>query len=168
MIQEGIYKARIRNKKDSYGLGKNAKGTNQFVLSFDVIANYEDGEDIPENGDDGKPLEKPQRVAILYITQATWERTLRELQSIGYPHKKLIPRALNPGNEPEGEAPGSFDFAGREFLAQVKHEEYNNKMRERWSIYRPRVGPMTDEDVSQFESQFGEEPAAGPTNAPLG
>jgi hypothetical protein len=154
MISEGLYKVAVHKGRDAWGLSKSSKGTLQFPLVVDVLeAASEDAEEIEKQDEKGKPLDPPQRTIFMYVSTQTWERTLRELQQIGYPHKKLIPQALSVGNDQ------SFDFGGIEFTAQCKHEEYKGKPKERWQVYRPKGVAMTDEDLSQFESTFGNEPA---------
>ena len=158
MLSEGLYKVKVVKKRDSWGLSKTRNGSMQLHLQIEVReAADEDAEPIDQEvaAKDGYP----SRTIFLYITPKTWERTLRELKHIGYPHPKLIPAALNPGTEK------SFAFDEVDFLAECRHETYNQKDREQWSIYVPRVGAMSEEDVAQFESLFGEEPSGA--SAPL-
>lgn len=142
MIAEGIYRAKVLNKKDSWGLTKAKTGNYQFFIKVQVTGKHsEDAEEIDESAG---PL---VRTLYLPITDKTKDRVLGELKTIGYDRPTLQSKAIVPGSSE------SLNFADRECLVRCEHNDYNNKVSEKWNLHRERE-KLPEEDLSQFDSMF--------------
>jgi len=52
--------------------------------------------------------------------------------------------------------PDAFDFENKEFLVTCKHEEYNEQLRAKWSVYRPSTSkPLTRDRLLALNDRFG-------------
>ncbi len=142
MIAEGLYKAKILSKKDSWGLTKAKTGNFQFFLKVQVTGPAEEGaQEIDESA--GACV----RTIFMPITAKTTDRVLGDLKSIGYDRPSLKGSVLTPGN------PESFSFADRELLVKCEHNDYNNRVSEKWQLHKERE-KLGGEDLSQFDSMF--------------
>lgn len=149
MQAEGVYKAKITDN----GLGKSRTGNFQAQLLV-VITHDEDGAELVDPSTSApRPL---KRTVFLPITPKTKARVLSELECLGYDLKdeagKLVlkAKALIPGTEE------SFVFKGKEVWLECSHEEWQGKVREKWQICRRKMGGISAEDASQFDSIFGD------------
>lgn len=146
MIEEGIYKARILNKKDAWGVTKAKSGNFQFFVKIKVLAPVDDGQEIDQEAGD------LVRTIFMPITDKTRARVLGDLKSAGYDRPTLLAKALQPGFEE------SHNFADRDVLVKCEHDEswppQNPKPREKWQLYKERE-KLADEDLSQFDSVHG-------------
>lgn len=149
MIAEGIYKAKTLTKKDSWGLTKAKTGNFQFFLKVQVTGPAEEGAD--EIDESAGPL---IRTIYMPITPKTTDRVLGDLKSIGYDRPTLKGAILTPGT------PESFAFGERDVLVKCEHNDFNNRVSEKWQLYKERE-KLGGEDLSQFDSLF-DSPADGP------
>ena len=151
MVSEGVYRGRVTR----WGLGKARTGTYQLEMSVDVIEEAKDQDDLAAGY---KPLTKVlKRTLFMPITAGTKAFVLADLAFIGFDKKTLASAYLIPGT------PASFDFAGKEFPVQCKHDEYNGKTNEKWRICRRKetASGMAREDISQFDSLFANDEDEG-------
>lgn len=157
MTPEGLYRGKITNQ----GLGKANTGTYQFQLGILVTEVAKDHDDVSAGF---KPLDKPiKKTIFLPITQNTKQGVLADLQFLGYDRKTISSAALIPGS------PASFEFKDKVAVVQCRHDSWNGKDREKWSICRRKAAAaMSREDVTQFDALFAnEEEETDLSNVPL-
>src|SRR5262249_35737813 len=117
----------------------------QFFMRFTVLGLMD------RNNLDADPKPCPAGTGTWSITakdeeNATW--LISTVQFLGYTGDDLL--ALDPS------APNAFDFEGREFLVTCKHEEYNDQIRVKWSVYRPgSFNPLTRERLLALNDRYG-------------
>lgn len=143
---EGRYFVKVLAQ--AMGKSKN-KGTPEFSLRFMVLGMVD-----PENPDgDLIGCSKFERTMYMYITDKTAERLCEDLQRIGFEKDSF--KFLNPDQI------GFHDFKDSEFEAFCKHELYEGKAQEKWSIAfagaRPLVAaqPLDDKGIRELDNLFG-------------
>jgi hypothetical protein len=145
LTPEGLYKAKIR----SWGITRAKTGTFQiyFDLRIDQRANNEDD---PKMGFTN--TERPLiRTLYMALTPNTQERVFSELRYIGYDREHLSRADLDPTS---GTA---YNFEGTEVLVSCTHEEYRDKMREKFQVARRRsFVPLTPDQGENFDNLFSE------------
>jgi len=104
-----------------------------------------------------------ERTVFLYLTEKSIERTIDELRSLGFDKdsfKFLLP-----------ETPGYVNLNGVECALQCRHETYQGKTKDKWSIAGgggPNIKALDTAGVRQLDALYGKalkaKPAAKPTN----
>lgn len=158
MTPEGVYQATIKDN----GLVKARTGNFQIQLLINVTHDEENNELVDEKTQTIRPL---KRSIFMPITPKTKGRVLSELEAIGYDIKDengklaLKAKALVPGTDE------SFLFKGKAIWVECQHDEWQGKVREKWSICRRKMGGISREDESQFDTLFSNED--GESDAPF-
>jgi hypothetical protein len=151
LTPEGDYVARITG----WQFGLNQKGTHELDLRCLILGSPVVENDVNQGIEEfeGGPL---KRTVFEYITDKTVDRVKRDLKAIGY-DGDFSGKSFTPGNA------ASFDFVnqaavkdGGLFLVHCGHDEYQEKVRERWTIVTRRLSGMNREGFSQFDSLFSE------------
>lgn len=136
-----------RALSQSFGKSKN-KGTPQFSITFDIKGAVD-----PSNPE-GELLrcEEGQRTVFWYLTEGTMPYVLEDLERLGFnkPSLRFLDANVN----------GYFDFAGIEQELYCKHEAYEGKRKEKWSLSNPRAGtieaePLESNEVRKLDALFG-------------
>src|SRR2546423_1172173 len=115
MFGEGVYKAQPR----SWGYKETTNGFDVFEMTFDVLGEVDRNN--PE--DPASPCEAGVRswsITLKEESNAAWLTNV--VLSLGYDGEDLL------GLDPDLD--GAHDFTGVEFLAQCKHSEYKDQLRE--------------------------------------
>lgn len=133
-----VFKGRVAK----WGLTKSKnKGTEQFFVTFTVLAQIQDGDE----------ADCPTSDQTIYrpITDNTIDFIVEDLKHLGFTGTDFT--MLEP------ESPNAHDFAGVEFLAKCSHEEYQGKTNERWSFaWGGGEAPKLEASaVSKLNQRFG-------------
>lgn len=136
----------VKCVSQAMGASKN-KGTPQFSLRVAIAGKVNP---LAPTGD-LIAVESGERTLYMYITEGTAERLCEDLQRIGFDKDSF--KFLNPANE------NFHNFCGVEFEAYCKHEEYEGKTNEKWSIAFDRnaatAEPLEDKEVRKLDNLFG-------------
>lgn len=149
----GKYRGRITK----WGLGKANTGNPQFVVSFELVGQYQNG--------NLASCSQFERSVFRVITDNTIDFLVSDLEKLGYPHETFD--QLDPNH------PQAHDFAGVEVDVQCKHETYEGVTREKWAFAwggGATINPLERSDVSKLNAMFGKrlkatKPAARPQTA---
>lgn len=131
----------------SQSFGKSSTGTPQFSITFDIQGA------VDPNDPQGALMNcvPSQRTVYWYLTAKTVEFVVEDLELLGF--NKPSVKFLDPSVE------GFFDFTGQEVELYCKHEPYNNQLKERWSLNKPRDGfvapPLETNEVRKLDALFG-------------
>jgi hypothetical protein len=115
-LEEGNYLGKIISQRFVVSAKKRTSG---FVLTFIPLCRL----DQPET-----PLEKVQRDATLWITDATWERVQQQLEDLGYEGDDLD------GVDPDIEGFHSFSGVEAEFRCKDRVSETDGETYETWDL----------------------------------
>jgi hypothetical protein len=139
---EGPYEGEVT--KQSLGV-TGEKNTPAFILTCRIVGKI---------GPDGVSYQvdaEYERTLYLYLTEKTKDFTLEKLKVLGFNKSSL--KFLSP------DVSGYVNFVGNVVPLYCKHEEYNGKMREKWSISTPReekpIEPIKSQDLSKLDALFG-------------
>lgn len=123
------------------GQSDNANKTPYFALKFNIRARVEDEREIP--------VDPGERTIYLYLSEKALEMSVDVLAHLGYDKDSL--KFLNP------EVQGFYDFTGKVTDLWCKEEQYQGKMKEKWSVSMPRkpVTPIEDKELRRLDSLFG-------------
>jgi len=142
MFEPGLYRARLL----SHTLGENDKGTLELRLPFNVLGVYDEAGELQESED------RPERTLYLYLTPATIGtaeqpgHAARQLHQLGFDDEIL--------DRLDHNRPDAHDFVGQEVDLVCKHEDYNGKTKERWSLKGERR-ELAAADKSAFAALNG-------------
>jgi hypothetical protein len=140
-------------KATGQGVGKAGTGTAFFELGILVrgIINL--------NNPDGDllPCDPGERRIRMYLTEATAEFTIENLEAIGFDKPSL--KFLDPST------PDYHNFTDKEFEALCLHEagtgENKGKTFEKWSVYtrkeRQPLEPVAASELSKLDALFGKQ-----------
>lgn len=120
LFDAGLYKVRLT----SCGLGKSTEKKTPYVY-FEFLPMYRVDQTRP---DEAIPCPQQPRTIFLYLSQAAVDYTVQKLRAIGYPFDDF-------GHLEAG--PNQWGCYDREVDAVCKHENYNNKLRDKWDFYTP-------------------------------
>ena len=144
--EQGRYRGRVTKQ----AIGETKTEQPQFVLSFQVIAQYF-GEDL-EN-----VAQVYERSMFRVINGNTIQYVTQDLEQLGYPHDSF--RFLSP------DTPNFHNFAGHEFDFVCKHETYQGKESEKWSLARDGEGfevkPLATDKMRKLDALFGKQLKGG-------
>lgn len=161
MYDEGRFRVRIVDQQ----FGENKKGNPELQLIAQPIGYYNQGDE-----EFTPAYFQWPRTIFLTLTEGTlgtpdnpgWVmQTLKFLGFSGTSFSALDPNADN-----------AHKFAGLEVDALCKHDEYDGKTREKWSILkpggsRPQIGKIEKKSVRQLDAKFGKVLKAVATEAPV-
>ncbi len=139
----GVYWGKIFSNK----LGKTKNDKPQFILQFEIL-----GEVNPQNPD-GELLACPQneRTVFQVLTAQTIDWFAERLALLGFEGDRI--------SRLDMDAPGGFNFEGKELAFFCEHDTYNGKTRERWSISTGKksleIVPMDAKDLRALDNLFG-------------
>lgn len=142
---EGVYRGVVTG----WEFSKSSKAeTPQLVLRVRVDAKAIHDDAISAGFGD---LEEPMTKKVCeYITRNTAERVRDDLRTLGYPGTNF-PFDLVPDH------PTAFDFGDKEIQLRCKHEEYQNRLTDKWSISRAKPGkPLGEEEMLQLAEIYGD------------
>lgn len=130
---EGLYLVRVT----SNGLTKSSTGTPQAYIDVVVVGKY------PENDPEAEvePVESKKRTIFLPLTEKTIDRVAEEFASLG------VVSDLSPKRIMDKSSDDFVSLADTEFKAYVSHDEYQGKVREKWSINRRRAYEEPDDET---------------------
>ena len=135
-------------RSTTWGLGASSnKGTPELQFRFEILGK------IDPNDPEGALIPCPnyERTIYRYLTQATHEFVVDDLEFLGYDKGSF--KFLDPHVE------GAHSFAGQEFNARCDHEDYQGQPKERWSFARRRgpaeIAPLESEMVRKLDAMFG-------------
>lgn len=133
---------RFKGRITKWGLTESSKKkTEQFYVVFQVLAQIQDGEEV----------DCPNSEQTIYrpITDNTIDYFVEDLRNLGFVGTDFS--LLDP------DTPGAHDFAGKEFVAKCKHEEYEGQTRERWEFgwAGGDLSPLDKTGVSKLNQRFG-------------
>jgi len=135
----GFYHARVRK----WSVEAPPDKPPRLWMSFELLG-YGGSE-----GEDYEQVEGGRASVYLSLSLNALSYTLDKLAALGYDRSSI--RDANP------ESPEAFDFFGREGVLQLKHDEYQSKVREKWDVTRRRppvaspAGEEWDEIVAALE-----------------
>lgn len=156
-------------KATGQGIGKAGTGTAFFELGILVR-----GAINPSNPEgDLLQCEQAERRIRMYLTEATAEFTIENLESIGFDKPSL--KFLDPTT------PDYHNFTDKEFEALCLHEagtgDNKGKTFEKWSVYTKKeskpLEPVAASELSKLDALFGKQlqkfkkAAAPPRSAPV-
>lgn len=142
LYPEGIYLAKITN----HGMTKAGTGTPQWFADIRVTGVAADDNNL-ERG--FNPVSEVSKTIYEPLTAGTVEFFLEKLRSIGFTGKS--PKELYTDH------PDAQDFIGREIVVSCEHDEYKEKMREKWKISRRKARKsLSEEDLDNLEALFGD------------
>lgn len=151
MYDAGKYWCKVTNQQ----LGKTNTGKSQFVLSFDVQGKVNQSD--PEG--DLEPCDNYERSIFRTITPKTVEWLFDDIEHLC--ERGEIEFALDGFEFLNPATDGYLDLTGVEFEAECKHETYENKPKERWSISTGggglSVDPLDDKGVRELNAMFGKQ-----------
>lgn len=139
--QEGRYRAEVINQ----ALGKNNKGTPQFVLKVHIASMLVDGEETR--------VQQYDRTIYMYLTEKSAEYTLDKLKGIGFEGTSI--RQLDPNHQ------GCHSFIGMQIELDCKHEEdQNGDLREKWDLAFNgsndiEITPLDAAEARKLDALFG-------------
>ncbi len=148
-------------------LGVTSNGNPQVVIHFSVKGK------INPDDPDGALLTCPDGDRTIYsvITEKRHEWAIKDLHELGYDEHSF--KYLDP------EEPGYKNLAGTEFACECKHEAYQGKTSEKWSVLSSTgpaaVKPLDKAGIRQLDALYGKklkegvvpkEPAATAYSAP--
>jgi hypothetical protein len=137
---EGVYKV----KTQSWGFVETTNNFEQFYMRFAVLGMMD------KDKLEAEPQPCPAGTASWSITvnsddNAAW--LISTVQYLGYDGDDLL--GLDPNME------NAFDFEGTEFLVTCKHEEYNDQVRAKWSVWRPtNFKPLTRDRLLALNDRY--------------
>lgn len=143
-------------------LGKSKGGHAQIVITFQVLG------EINPMDPEGELIRSPSFERTMYrvITEKTADFAWEDIEAL-CDAAKLTPypeqfRQLDPDNQAF-----SYDLTGAELAFYCKHDTYEGKTNEKWSISRggPKVEAMDEKELRQLDTLFGRKRAAGPAKA---
>jgi hypothetical protein len=124
-LNEGTYMVRVVGQEVRESKG----GSLYFSLKVEVL-------------DTGK-----NRFIPFYFSEKTAERSLSDLKELGFDKPGF--QYLDPSIE------GFHDFAGVEFEAYCKHEEYQGEAKEKWQKSFYKSEPADKDKLRSLNSMFG-------------
>jgi hypothetical protein len=138
--EPGRYWGQITNQE----LSKSSTGNPQIVISFRLVGrvNLSDPE--------GELLRCPdgERRMFRSITDKTIEYVLDDLQKLGFNGTSFSQIDL--------EREGCIDLRSTEHAFMCAHEEYNGKVREKWSLSGDfKSEPLPEKEARQLDALFG-------------
>lgn len=121
MYSEGLFKC----KATAWGLTETSNGHPKFGMNFDVIGH------IDSNRSDASPLpcEPGTGRWTITVTDNSADWLIQTVQHLGYDRDDLL------GLDPDSD--NAFNFEGVDFIAKCKHEEYQGRQQEKWSVVLP-------------------------------
>jgi hypothetical protein len=140
VYDEGVFKVRAL----SWGYKETTNGYDQFEMTGEVLGEVDRNN--PE--DPARPCEAGVRswsITLKDESNAAWLTDV--VLSLGYDGEDLL------GLDPDLD--GAHDFTGVEFLAQCKHSEYKDQIRENWSVFQPRRKSLAKERVHDLDERLG-------------
>lgn len=150
--EPGEYWGQVQSQQ----FGETSNGNPQFVLTVLVYASVD-----PSAPDKTYDCIQNERSIFRTITDKTAEWFWQDMDALGYQGDSFS--GLDPDN------PQHHSFVGQSILVRCEHEEYNGKMRERWSIGGRRalsVKPVEQGALRKLDALFGRKKAGGPAPAP--
>ena len=135
---EGLYRAVVVSGSLDRA-GKDQKGTYQYVIKSRITERAVNGED---DKDGFESVDEFTRYIRLSFSDRANKITFDQLTRLGFDGKSF--RDLK-----------DWDPAGVEFLAWCKHEEYNGRTSDKWSVSKPPRPELADDDVEQLDNLFG-------------
>ncbi len=136
---EGKYRVRIVKQ----ALGESSTGNPQFILRFMVLAKIE--------SDCDSEVRQYERTMYRSITEKTIQYIVQDLQTLGFEGSGF--RQLDPA------VSGHHSFVGQEVEMWCKHDEYNGKELEKWSIATSpsdiEVKPLRPDKLRELENLYG-------------
>src|SRR3990167_10347881 len=127
----GRYHALIVNQ----AIGKNGKGTPQFVLRCKIL-------DEIVNDEYRSVRQQYERSLYLYLSDGAAEYTLKKLKSLGFDGTTVRQLDLN--------HPQACDFRNKEIVLVCKWEKYNGEDVEKWEVVWEGSGEI--EDVAPLDA----------------
>lgn len=120
MYDKGVYRAKVK----SQAIGESKNGTPQWILKFDILGKVHNGHLVECDNYERTIYCSLTEKGIPYILEDV--KRLCEVGGVEF----VLPRfeCLDERTE------GFLDLRGVEFDAYCKHEEYQGKTRERWSV----------------------------------
>lgn len=138
----GRYFGRITNQ----ALGKASTGNPQIALRFLVVGKM-------TTPTAYEPVDtQEERSLFMTITDKTADRIGNDLATLGFAGTSF--RQIDPSTS------GHHDFTDTESQFYCKHEEYNGKDQERWSVARqgggmPDMKPLEAKELRDLDNLFG-------------
>lgn len=141
--QEGLYVLRVTGQ--GFGESDQKKTPFFFLQCLPEEQVFEDG---------NQPCDQYPAEVVFWITEKTFDRTMRELESLGFTGKKLS--NLDP------DTPGYFDLTGVTFTAQCTHKsgtgDNAHKVYDSWGFpYQGKVRESTPAVSKKLDSMFSKE-----------
>lgn len=152
--EQGRYVATLKSVVLS---ASKTKQTPQVVIQFTPV-----GKVNPQDPENLLPCANFDRSIFRAITSETIEYVVQDLRQLGYPHDDF--------DHLDEDSPNRHDFGSPEIVVSCKHEEYQGKTQERWSLagegYKPKALEKTE--VKKLNALFGKSfKSAKATTAPV-
>lgn len=145
--KEGKYKAEVVNQ----ALGKNTKGTPQFILKCRILSLVNDG-GVDEN------VRQYERSVYMYLSEKAAEYTIQKLKDIGFNGASIRQLDLEHQN--------AHDFRAQVIELDCRYDEdQNGDMREKWDLAFAGSGeieitPLNAAETRKLDALFGKSLAA--------
>lgn len=138
----GRYWGRITNQQ----LGESRNGHPQLVITFLILGRVD-----PTDPDgDLVPCDQRERSVFRVIMESTLDYVVEDLALLGFYGSSFRQLDLQAAN--------AVNLCGSELAFFCDHDEYQGKVREKWSIARDggvQIKPLDDKAVRQLDAMFG-------------